>query len=179
MINDFRDRVHAANVEAGWWTDLETNTSILETRNRPEMLCLIISEVSEAFLGGFEPDSHLPQFPAFHTELADAAIRILDQAGADKIDLEISGEIPEPTGNPLNDCMTLTVIISSYALEGWRKSKTEKYHAAMLQAFHFILKCQEVYDFNLWEVMEAKMAYNAQREDHKIENRKQADGKKF
>lgn len=35
------------------------------------------------------------------------------------------------------------------------------------------------YDFPLGEIVAAKMAYNAQRADHKVENRVLADGKKF
>lgn len=178
MINTLRDKTHAANVTAGWWTDLKTGNSILETRNRPEMLCLIGSEIIEAHTDGFSPDGHLPNFPAFHVEIADAAIRILDLAGAELIDLENDGAAANVTGNAINDLMTVMTLVVGHALEAYRKSKTESYHFAVASAFKTLFKIAEVYEFDLMEVIEAKVAYNAQRADHKVENRLKDDGKK-
>jgi hypothetical protein len=175
--NQLRDEVHAQNVKAGWWTDIKTGNSILSSRNRPEMLCLITSELVEAYTDGFEPDGHLPHYPAFHVELADAAIRILDLAGADQINLE-EGENQPVVGNPLNDLMTLVVLISGHALEGYRKTNLEKYHIAIQDAYATIFHAAEVYDFDLMEVITAKREYNDKRADHKIENRRAEDGKK-
>lgn len=177
-VNTLRDEIHAANVKAGWWTNIKTNESILETRNRPEMLCLIGSEIIEAHTDGFAPDGHLPQFPAFHVEIADAAIRILDLAGADQIDLENDGAAARLTGQPLNDLMTVLTLVIGHALEAYRKSKTEVYHFAIASAFKTLLAIANVYEFDLMEVIDAKVAYNAQRADHKVENRLKDDGKK-
>lgn len=177
-INSLRDKIHAANVTAGWWSDLKTGSSILETRNRPEMLCLIGSEIIEAHTDGFAPDGHLPEFPAFHVEIADAAIRIFDLAGADQIDLENDGLAANVTGNPINDLMNVLVLVVGFALEGYRKSNTEKYHFAIASAYKTLVRIAEVYEFDLMEVINAKVAYNAQRADHKVENRLKDDGKK-
>lgn len=176
--NERRDQIHAANVEAGWWQNIKTGESTLETRNRPEMLALIGSEIIEAHTDGMNPDGHLPQFPAFHVELADTAIRILDLAGADKIDLEAG--TPQPvTGQPLNDLMTLLTLTVGFALEGFRKSNTEKYHAAIADAYATLFAIADTYEFDLIEVIEAKADYNTKRADHKVENRMKADGKKL
>lgn len=175
--NELRDETHAANVTAGWWSNIETGDSILETRNRPEMLCLITSELVEAYLDGFEPDGHLPNYPAFHVEIADAVIRILDLAGADQIDLSM-GESQAVVGNPLNDLMTVVALVSGHALEGYRKTNTEKYHTAIQDAYATLFHIAEVYDFDLMEVINAKKDYNAKRADHKVENRLKDDGKK-
>lgn len=178
MINNMRDQIHLANRAAGWWTNIQTGESILETRNRPEMLCLIGSELVEAFEDGFAPDSHLPEYPAFHVEIADAAIRIFDLAGADQIDLENDGVAHTVTGQSLNDVMIVMCLVVGHALEGYRKTNTEKYHFAIASAFKTLFKISELYEFNLLDVIDAKAYYNANRADHKVENRLKDDGKK-
>lgn len=179
MHNKLRDKIHAANVEAGWWTNISTNESIVETRNRPEMLCLIGSEMIEAYTDGFAPDGHLPDFPAFHVEIADTAIRILDLAGADQIDLENpKSKSQAAVGVPQSDVMTVLTLIVGHALEGYRKSNTQKYHEAVASAYATLWEIAKVYQFDLMEVIEAKVKYNANRADHKIENRLKEDGKK-
>lgn len=175
-----RDLVHEANVKAGWWSNIETGESILDTRNRPEMLCLITSELCEAVIDGYSPDSHLPQFPAVQVEVADAAIRILDLAGADGVDLEAGNKNRIVfLGDLTKDMMMITILISSYALEGVRKGNTELYHKSLSDAYAVLWRFADVYQFDLKEAIETKMAYNAQRADHKIENRLAEGGKKI
>ena len=177
--NSLRDDTHQSNVEAGWWSNIKTGESILETRNRPEMLCLIGSELIEAHTDGMEPDGHLPQYPAFYVEIADAAIRILDLAGADQIDLTEASDNIVVTGLPMNDLMTAMTYVVGHALEGYRKSNTEAYHAAIANAYETLWKMADTYGFDLMEMIDAKVAYNKQRADHKVENRLKADGKKL
>lgn len=84
FLNALADRIHADNVKAGWWSDLQTGESILHTRNVPELLMLIVSEIAEGMEGHRKKsmDDKLPHRPALQTELADAIIRILDLAGS-------------------------------------------------------------------------------------------------
>lgn len=110
---------HGAALKGGWWTDLETGESTKETRNKGELLMLIVSEVAEAMEGVRKnlPDDKLPHRSMEEVELADVIIRIFDYAGG--FGLDVGGALLE------------------------------------------------------------KVAFNAQREDHRLENRKLANGKKF
>lgn len=117
--------IHQQNVDAGWWTNIETGESLVSLseekpkRNIPEMLMLIVTEISEAMEGHRKNlmDDKLPHRPMLEVELADAVIRICDMAGG--LNLDLVGAINE------------------------------------------------------------KRQYNSQREDHKLENRLKADGKKY
>lgn len=84
FLNALAEKVYADNVKAGWWHDLRTGESILHSRNVPEMLMLIVSEVVEAMEGHCKglSDDKLPNRPALQVELVDALIRILDLFGS-------------------------------------------------------------------------------------------------
>lgn len=88
-INRLCGDVHEDNVAAGWWTDRHTGESILETRNVPEILMLIVSEIAEGMEGYRKSlmDDKLPHREMLEVELADACIRIFDLAGARGYDL--------------------------------------------------------------------------------------------
>ena len=92
--NILMNACHEASSAAGWW-----HTEGQDIRNNPycfsNKLCLIHSEISEAMEGDRKGlmDDKLPHRPMREVELADAAIRIFDLAGAYRMD--IGGAIAE------------------------------------------------------------------------------------
>lgn len=72
-----------------WWLDLETGEPLDVDKLVPEKLMLIVTELSEALEGHRKNlmDTHLPEMKMFDVEIADALIRLLDLAGAKKINL--------------------------------------------------------------------------------------------
>jgi NTP pyrophosphatase (non-canonical NTP hydrolase) len=85
-LNDYARKCHAANQT--WWHDPVTGEKL--TRNKGELLMLMVSEIAEAMEGERKGlmDDKLPHRAMAEVELADALIRIFDYAGAFGYDLE-------------------------------------------------------------------------------------------
>lgn len=90
-LNDLAKLCHDNN--STWWHDPKTGEKI--TRNKGEMLMLMVSEISEAMEGERKNlmDDKLPHRKAVEVELADAVIRIMDYCAA--YDLDIQGAVDE------------------------------------------------------------------------------------
>lgn len=161
----FYDDVHAANVRAGWWTDIETG--LPKKRNVGEMFALIVTELAEAFRAyvNGDLDDKLPLFPGLGVELGDVQIRLADFMGALR-----AGRIVEHsnTYNPgENHFFSMSEIANGY--EAIRKTPDAVGDAetgAYLPVMDPVVMIAE------------KLAFNAKREDHKIENRLKDDGKR-
>ncbi len=181
ILNQRSADIHQSNVDAGWWSNLKTGESILETRNRPEVMDLVISELSEAS-EGFHQNAHddkLTDRPMAEVELADAAIRLHDLLGAEKIEFHFVRPAYSTQPISFNDYLMEVVNDMSFALEGYRKTDREKYAFGLLNATAKVYDIGRIFCFDVNEALEAKLAYNKNRADHKPENRLKDGGKKI
>lgn len=206
-LNERSKQTHINN--AKWWTDLETGESTLATRNRPEILMLVVTELTEANLGHLVDayDDKLPHREQVEVEIADAAIRLHDLAGAEGI--EVNGVIEEEVHHYLFDyerkiiesryrtiddeddrvvasaslsefLMSIVDLISD-SMEGYRKRTSpemlEQYRANVARALLACYIVAEEWSLDLEAAIEEKQAFNKVRPDHQIENRKKEGGK--
>lgn len=192
--NVLRDAIYNHNVKAGWWDE--------PVRPDGTTIALIHSEISESWVGlkqGIQ-DHHLPQYSNALVELADTAIRIYDFFGHKKWDLNKA--VNAVYGLRANGCVTPFENINmaayyadlhyhvSAALEGVRKNQTMQINMGNndtldVAAFELAITLDMIYTacykwkWPLDEALGDKRAYNANRADHKRENRAKEDGKKF
>lgn len=157
FLNAFAEEIHGRNVRAGWWTDIDTGDNILHTRNVGEMLMLTVTELSEAMEADRKKlmDDKLPHRPGLTVELADAVIRILDLAGS-RMAIERNAREQYDAS-----WMSREAYEAQYGAEPGYQREAEP----------------EVHPFGT--VLVEKMEFNANREDHKIENRRGPNGKRI
>ena len=85
-LNDYAAECHRANMR--WWISMVDGNKL--SRNKGELLMLMVSEIAEAMEGERKDlmDDKLPHRKMAEVELADCLIRIFDYAGAFGYDLE-------------------------------------------------------------------------------------------
>jgi hypothetical protein len=180
-LDAFASEVHTLNEK--WWLDLDTG--LPKDRNLHEVQVLIISEWIECLEGERKDlmDDKLPEHRMAAVEMADAAIRILDLAGAHRLTLidfyndyatippdedVYGGRAPIPD-MIFHGCCTVTVPS--------RFDSEDQYASIMLADVERY--CIARGYLNLWDIVREKLEYNKYREDHQIEHRRAAGGKKW
>lgn len=189
------DICHASSVEGGWWNDLNTGESLRGKRNVGELLCLIHSEISEGYEAWItDPDmrdDHLKHRPMLEVELADAIVRIGDLYGSLDFDLGKAMTLQCSTYKSIVG-LSVDVVIArihlniSKALEGYRKNRKDPdfpemtvLETRLAEAVIHIVELSKTLNYDLGAALMEKVTYNRNRADHKPENRRKAEGKKF
>lgn len=161
----FFEDVYARNLKAGWWTNIEDGTP--KKRSVGELFILFITEIAEAYMAYRDnlPDDKLPQYPGLGVELADLGIRWADFCGA-----YLAGNIVEHSGvrNP-GDEMFIEILEIAQRYEAIRKTPEAKGEPE---------EGEHIPAADVAVMIDAKLDFNAKREDHKIENRLKDDGKR-
>lgn len=179
------DASHGAAKTAGWWANLETGEDLIETGNFNigEKLCLIHSEISEAMEGHRKDlnDDKLPHRKMIEVELADAVIRICDLLGALNVDYteSLSSGNHKIWYRPVNIPEHLATIhhLVSIAFD-YRNHKTTL-SGKLINVLFQIRTLEQQLDLDVGGAIAEKMAFNANRPDHKVENRKLGGGKAY
>lgn len=164
-LRSFFEDVYARNLKAGWWTNIEDGTP--KKRSVGELFILFITEIAEAYMAYRDnlPDDKLPEYPGLGVELADLGIRWADFCGA-----YLAGNIVEHSGarNP-GDEMFIEILEIAQRYEAIRKTPEAKGEPE---------EGEHIPAADVSVMVDAKLAFNAKREDHKIENRLKEDGKR-
>jgi len=160
-INDYAQKIHQMNVDKGFWP---------ENRDVQQITLLNISEISEAlesYRKGEQAIFEIDGKPeGWIVELADTAIRILDAIGGiDKINFATNC-----SDSVLQSLYNLTEMSIKAASNSIGK-KTEQVFTDGKDNFLLNLKAMILYldvefeerGFNLIQVIEQKLAYNATR----------------
>lgn len=161
----FFEDVYSRNLKAGWWTNIEDGTP--KKRNVGELFILFITEIAEAYMAYRDnlPDDKLPEYPGLGVELADLGIRWADFCGA-----YLAGNIVEHSGarNP-GDEMFIEILEIAQRYEAIRKTPEAKGEPET---------GEHIPAADVSVMVDAKLEFNSKREDHRIENRLKADGKR-
>lgn len=169
------------NVARGWWTNIITDERL--DRNKAELIALTHSELSEAYeaLMLRKKDDKLPTHFGWNVERADAGIRFADFCGGfyPKLSSQANQALcaPDVTAtkaedHEYNEYAELHMLLSG-VLEAVRRKRDPS--AAIIR---FVLVLFH-YPPALIECWIEKCIYNQKRPDHKLDERKLADGKKF
>ena len=165
-LGAFYDTTHAANVKAGWWTELSTGEP--KRRNVGEMFILIVTELAEAFKAYMDDtmDDKLPQFHGLGVEMGDVEIRIADFMGALR-----AGRIVHHSRGTFNPGEDYFLRVMEFAT-GYEAIRKTPQAVGEPEAGDYMDAMDPV------EMIVAKLAFNASRADHKIENRMLEGGKR-
>lgn len=186
------DESHAAQVKAGWWTDLETGGR--KERDTLELFALIHSELSEALEAHRKKDrmdDKLPHRKGVEVELADTVIRLFDFLGScgKAVVNEFSLLVAKFAAAKEDDVILLSynfsrqisMLHARVCVIAQTFDDCMEEEAIYLSAYFFrgIVEISKERGLDLYGAYLEKSNYNAKRNDHKIEHRKGEEGKGY
>ena len=183
--NKLIQSIHQQNKDVGWWD--EENPCIATK------LQLVNTEIAEATEAERKDlmDDHLPERKGGEVELADALIRVYDLMGYLNIELFDLRSQPKTFESLYRsyDTKGLTIgeahlQITELVVRIYRVIYTEDFidmdvEVAFALFDIIVRRLGQLMCYDIDAAMEEKIAYNAQRADHKRENRAKEGGKNF
>lgn len=186
-LTDLVLECHGASYRGKWWHDLRTGR--LLDRNGGELLMLMVSELSEAAEGDDHDlmDDKLPHRKMVEVEIADFEIRLFDFCGGFRLDLQAAFDRSvafEPllaVVHPVASTPALWRIARHVCdgMEAHRKGKTEALVMSLARALRMSHWLADTQGFDVPKARAEKLAFNAQRADHKPETRLAPGGKAY
>lgn len=168
ILQEEAQSIHAQCVAAGWWDEYPNRMDRFDTA-----MALVLSELMEGLEGWRKDlmDDHLPHYKMYHVELADAAIRLLDSAAAWNIPVD-----DIDFGDTWDFAKTA---VPDRLMETCRNAASLIPHVAIHNTLLAVITLARYENIDLAQIISEKRIYNANRADHKKENRAAKNGKRI
>lgn len=186
QLQQWQDKIHTQNVNMGWWDNVPEE-EIERMQLIVEKMQLISTEIAEATEGARKNlmDDHLPHRKMEEVELADALIRTLDLTGFKYFIWQaLEDESEEGSFEEIVNFMEIgynrdcsRVATGHFSLNVALVKSLEDGDLGLLVLMIIAWANHRGYD--IMKAMSEKVEYNANRADHKRENREKEGGKNF
>jgi len=171
------------DVNAKWHVNPDGTPKPRDEEFETRCVLLMKSELMEAFEGirkDNQPDSHLPQYPTESVEMIDLFIRSLDFivfSDNEHITNSVYMSIADLSPNIFEYNAESKIIV--YGVIDSVLTKIYDEPEWIVAIPNMIIDYCDKFDIPLMEIYRAKMDYNKNRADHKLDARNAVGGKKF